>query len=389
MRPTHCTISPSFVRSVARKTLAGVLPWKAYGRLVTVVRLLSVLLAVAASRRSLSAIVAGRSFGFGRETARKAVDANLPDLATLVAGLNDALFTFASRARRRRRLDIAIDLHYRPFYGKHDTPGIVGGQKKEGTNYFFAYATAVLIHPRYRYTLALVPVNGSQKPHEIVAQLLGIIESHRLRLRGVTLDSGFDSADTILLLQERGLSYAVPLRRKGKGSNSRNDWFDQPAGTIANRSWKSEASPRRVVQTLTVVRVRSRDCRVQLLAFGGRGGGDSDAALHRRAGLACRKYAARYGIESSYRQMNQGRGTTTKDDERYRFLLIGMALLLRQVWVWLSGQVAKARGLADAAWVSELPLMEMLEWLADALKRSYPPTRGIDLGRPITPLDSK
>ena len=238
MRPTHCTISPSFVRSVARKTLAGVLPWKAYGRLVTVVRLLSVLLAVAASRRSLSAIVAGRSFGFGRETARKAVDANLPDLATLVAGLNDALFTFASRARRRRRLDIAIDLHYRPFYGKHDTPGIVGGQKKEGTNYFFAYATAVLIHPRYRYTLALVPVNGSQKPHEIVAQLLGIIESHRLRLRGVTLDSGFDSADTILLLQERGLSYAVPLRRKGKGSNSRNDWFDQPAGTIANRSWK-------------------------------------------------------------------------------------------------------------------------------------------------------
>ena len=128
---------------------------------------------------------------------------------------------------------------------------------------------------------------------------------------------------------------------------------------------------------------------MQLLAFGGWGSGESEAALLRRAGLACRKYSARYGIETSYRQMNRGRGTTTKDDVRYRLLLIGLALLLRQVWVWLSGQVAKARGLADAAWVSELPLMEMLEWLADALKRSYPPTRGIDLGRPITPLGSK
>lgn len=389
MRPSHCTITPSFVRSIARKTLAEVLPWKAYGRLVTVLRLLSVLLTVAASRRSLSAVVAGRSFGFGRETARKAVDADLPDLATLVAGLNDALFTFASRAWRRRRLDIAIDLHYRPFYGTRDTPGIVGGQKKEGTNYFFAYATAVLIHPRYRYTLALVPIGGSQKPHLIVAQLLGIIESHGLRLRGVTLDSGFDSADTILLLQERGLSYAVPLRRKGTGSNSRNDWFAQPEGTIACRSWKSESAPRRVVRTATILRTRPWDGRVQLLAFGGWGSGESEAALLRRAGLACRKYSARYGIETSYRQMNQGRGTTTKDDVRYRLLLIGLALLLRQVWVWLSGQVAKARSLADAAWVSELPLMEMLEWLADALKRSYPPTRGIDLGRPITPLGSK
>ena len=389
MRPSHCTITPSFVRSIARKTLAEVLPWKAYGRLVTVLRLLSVLLTVAASRRSLSAVVAGRSFGFGRETARKAVDADLPDLATLVAGLNDALFTFASRAWRRRRLDIAIDLHYRPFYGTRDTPGIVGGQKKEGTNYFFACATAVPIHPRYRYTLALVPIGGSQKPHLIVAQLLGIIESHGLRLRGVTLDSGFDSADTILLLQERGLSYAVPLRRKGTGSNSRNDWFAQPEGTIACRSWKSESAPRRVVRTATILRTRPWDGRVQLLAFGGWGSGESEAALLRRAGLACRKYSARYGIETSYRQMNQGRGTTTKDDVRYRLLLIGLALLLRQVWVWLSGQVAKARSLADAAWVSELPLMEMLEWLADALKRSYPPTRGIDLGRPITPLGSK
>ena len=88
MRPTHRTITPSFVRSVARKTLSEVLPWKACGRLVTVLRLLSVLLAVAASRRSLSAVVASRSFGFGRETARKAVDANLPDMATLVAGLD-------------------------------------------------------------------------------------------------------------------------------------------------------------------------------------------------------------------------------------------------------------------------------------------------------------
>ena len=51
----------------------------------------------------------------------------------------------------------------------------------------------------------------------VVGALLAQLDAHGLQVRGVVLDSGFDSGETLLLLQGRGLSYTVPLRRKGKG----------------------------------------------------------------------------------------------------------------------------------------------------------------------------
>jgi Transposase DDE domain len=387
VRRRHCTITPSVVRATARDALEAALPWKPYGQLVTVARLLGLLLLAAAIRRSLSAVAERFAFGFGRETARNAVAANLPGLDALTAGLVDALHLFRSRAWRRRRWDVAADLHYCPFYGDRATAGIVGGQKKQGTNYFYCYATAVLIHPRHRYTVGLLPLaSGAMKPHDVVAALLDQMASRGLNVRGVVLDSGFDSALTILLLQGRGLSYAVPLRRKGDKANPRNDWFLRPEGDVSRLTWRAKRGSRRAVSTEAVVRVRQRDGKVQVLAFGGWGQQQAGRALQRRARQAGRKYGARFGIETGYRQMNEGKGRTTKKDVCYRLLLVGIALLLRQVWVWLSGQVARARGLGRWDWVSELPLADVLDFLASALERTYKKARAVHLGRPLDPL---
>jgi hypothetical protein len=387
VRRDHCTITPSVVRSTARQALQAALPWCPYGRLVTVARLLGLLLLAAAVRRSLSAIADRYRLGFGRETARKAVEANLPDLGALTAGLVDALFLLRSRAWRRRTWDVAIDLHFCPFYGDRSTPGVVGGQKKQGTNYFYGYATACLIHPRHRYVVGLLPLAaGGMKPHDVVAALLGQMSSRGLAVRGVVLDSGFDSALTILLLQGRGLAYAVPLRKKGDKASPRNDWFARPEGEVAERSWKAKRGSRRRVRTQTVVRVRRRDGKVQVLAFGGWGEEGAGRALRRAARLAGRRYGSRFGIETSYRQMNEGKARTTKKGACYRLLLVGIALLLRQAWAWLSGQVAKARGLGRWEWVKELPLADVLESLAWALGRTYKKIRDVHLGRPLETL---
>ena len=55
-----------------RQALKQVLPWKPYGLLVSVARLLGLLLLVAAARSSLSALVRRFRFGFSHETARQA-----------------------------------------------------------------------------------------------------------------------------------------------------------------------------------------------------------------------------------------------------------------------------------------------------------------------------
>src|SRR5205085_9705633 len=119
---------------------------------------------------------------------------------------------------RRRRHVVAIDLHFCPFYGDRTAPGVLGGQKKQGTHYSYGYATAILLHRGARYTVGLLALDpGGQQPHAIVRALLGQMAARGLGVRGVVLDSGFDSADTLRLLQQRRMAYAVPLRRKGAG----------------------------------------------------------------------------------------------------------------------------------------------------------------------------
>jgi Transposase DDE domain len=384
MRQPHCTITPAVVRSTARSALQTALPWKPYGRRVGVARLLDLLLLVACWRSSLSAVVRRLRFGFSHETARQAVAANLPDLPRLTDGLVGALHAFGSRRWRKRRWDVAIDLHYCPFYGDPAADGVVGGQARRGTNRFYAYATAVLLHKRHRYTVGLLAFSPGAKPHQVVAALLAQLHGRGLRLRGVALDSGFDSGETLLLLRQQGLAYVVPLRRKGRGPNRRNAVFGLPAGTITTVSWVTEQT-RRPVETEAVVVRRPGEPAAKVYAFGGWGASAAASAL-RRARLATRAYRRRFGIETSYRQLNACKGTTTKKDMGWRLLVVGLGLLLRQVWVWLAGQVARARGAKPTAWLGELPLARVRDWLARALSRRYPEELSLDLGQPLLPL---
>ncbi len=378
MHPSYSTIRPATVHCLARRVLETTLQFRPHKQSVTLHQLLDLLLLVAATTRTLFA-VARRFFDFSHETARQALHDNLPTHEILAERLTDALHAVAafSRRDRKRRWTVAIDTHNVPYYGSRSTPHIVGGQKKQGTKYFFSYATAVLIHRRRRYTVGLLAATKGLKPHELVKTLLGQVRSRGLSVGGVVLDSGFDSGETILLLQEMKVSYTVPLRRKGSGKNPRNDWFSKPSGTVATMEWKTKDS-RKPVSTRVLVWQRKGQPQTRVYAFGGWGEGRA-VSQARRAWLGRRRYRERFGIETSYRQKNQGRGWTTSASVEYRLLLEGLALLLRQVWVCLTQRIAKARGLSPKAWVGELPLVEMLDWLAERIRSRYPQTRQITL----------
>ena len=380
MRRVYSTITPAVVHGLARSVLERALVFGDSKRSVTRAQLIDLLLLVAATTRTLFAIVT-RYFRFSHQTARAALHHNLCSLDELTDRLADALHAVAAFTRRDRlrRWTCAIDLHYVPFYGRRTTPGIVGGPKKAGTSFFHCYATCVLIHRRRRYTVGLLAVQKGQKPHEQVKALLGRVAARGLRIGGVVLDAGFDSGETILLLQEAKLSYAVPLRKKGNGTNRRNDCYHQPTGTVATMEWTTEKS-RRAVSTRVLVWQRPNESRARVYAFGG--WGDATAASEaRRAWLGRRRYRQRFGIETSYRQKNQARGWTTSTSVEYRLLLEGLALVLRQVWVYLTQQIARDRQLCPRMWVGALPLVEVLDWLADHIRMHATHDRRIPLAK--------
>jgi hypothetical protein len=378
MRHFHSSLTPSVIHHHARELLSGCLDWKPFRQSVSVTQLLDLLLVMAATTASLFATVR-RFFPFSHETAARAIKANLPDMDRLVAGLVGSLHDVLgfSRQDRRRHWLLGIDIHNKPYYGQR-TPDVVGGPKKKGTKWSFGYATAVLLHKRRRYTVGLCPLTPGMKPDDIVRTLLDQIAEKGLNIRGVALDSGFDSGEVLLLLQERGLAYTVPLRRKGKGDNPRNRYFEGRHRLIRWVEWRTKTT-NRLVRTRTVLWTGGP--RTMVFAFQG-WSGDRAKSIHEEAIRQRRLYRQRFGIETSYRQKNQAEATTTSRDPIYRLLLEGVAYLLRQVWVVLTELIARRRHLKPSDWVGDLTMNILLDWLAHALERLYPENRSI-------PLDSK
>lgn len=236
MRRLHCTVTPGLVRATAARGLKQVLPWKDFGESVKAATLLELVLLTAALCRTVSAIVRRFKFGFSHETARKALDANLPPLETLTQGLVDALHGWLPRAVARRAWDIAIDLHYVPFYGNPKTPGTLGGPKKAGTNRFFVYATAVIVQRGQRWCLALTPVHSTRFETAVEA-LAEQLQARGIRVRCLILDRGFFSGHVMLALQKRRLPFVVGVsRKKGRIESV----FQGPIGKIHQHQWKTE-----------------------------------------------------------------------------------------------------------------------------------------------------
>ena len=83
-------------------------------------------------------------------------------------------------------------------------------------------------------------------------------------------------------------------------------------------------------------------------------------------------YRRRFGIETSYRQMNQCRIRTTTKKFHVRFLYVAIGLLLRNLWVWLHYFVLSSprRGCRRYNW-ELLRVERMLIWLEEVAKSIY------------------
>jgi len=73
--------------------------------------------------------------------------------------------------------------------------------------------------------------------------------------------------------------------------------------------------------------------------------------------------------------MNERRGKTTRKDVAWGLPPVGPALLPRQVWVWLTWQLAHGRGAR--------PTRRMPDGPADELREKYKEVRAIELRPPL------
>ena len=142
------------------------------------------------------------------------------DLKQHEQGMNEALAEWLPSALYQRRLELAIDTHDEPFYGKSAAfEGYVcRGPAKAGTTHFIRVASVYVIWRDVRLTLAVTYVRTKEAMLRIVKRLLKRVAAVGLRWYSLYMDKGFCSTQLIHYLQTRHTPaiIAYPIRgRKG------------------------------------------------------------------------------------------------------------------------------------------------------------------------------
>jgi hypothetical protein len=340
MRPQNPTLDSNQVHRAAAEHLQTHLQFKDYKRKTSAPVLWSLLLAAAARITSLSDACQRLRDAPSDETARKALLATLPDYAALQRQLNAALGGHLPKALRKQHQRLAIDLTLIPYHGEpfRDLSEIYRGQAKDGTSHFHAYATAYVVRKGQRYTVALTGVAKGEPLKDVVQRLLRQAASVGIRPCLLLLDRGFYSVAVIRYLQQARHPFLMPVVCHGRSPKPPGG----PTGSHVFRTWKTSGWSR---YTLADAKQRTATVSICVKCRNYRGQGKRhgrQALIYASWGYrppspdsVFATYRLRFGIETSYRQLHEGRIRTTSRRPAVRLLDVGVALVLRNLWVWL------------------------------------------------------
>jgi putative transposase len=270
------------------------------------------------------------------ETVRKALLANLPEhLPDMERRINDSLRRLLPKAFFKRPRRLAIDLHLRPYYGQRQDVPVRGGKKKAGTKWFWTWATVAVIEHGQRWTVAMAQVAPGSALKDVLARLLDYVKEARIPVKMTLIDREFYAAAVIAALEDRGIPFLMPVIRRGQlqGRNgpTGTQRFFQPGTTgFFEHTWsaRGESKGQRVTVRIACVPRKESDRRQTPLVFAFQGLSSQQLPWYRET------YRRRFGIETSYRQLGEGLAQTTTKCAAWRMMLVAVALLMRNLWVW-------------------------------------------------------
>jgi Transposase DDE domain len=273
---------------------------------------------------------------------REVLVAALPDRAGMQSMLNRMFRQqlHPSVWKCKRDFNIAIDLTLIPYHGQpyEDQKEIVRGMPKSGTTHFHGYATVSIVRDDRRYVVALRFIEYGEEMANIVRWLIKRLKSLKFRIRRVFLDKGFCSKPVFKVLSQHRLSYLTPIPVRGKSGGVRS--LFQGKSRKTSYTFNSPKHGQYTVQAVVVKRYsKGRYGRHKSKWF-------AYAVTGLPAGIlpahVFELYRQRFGIESSYRQMNQVRARTSTRNPVIRLLLVGLAFVLFNLYISLRQNLSSA-----------------------------------------------
>ena len=188
----------------------------------------------------------------------------------------------------------------------------------------------------WRYTLAVTWVRDKEKPAAVLERLWEQVNACQIACKRVLLDRYFFTVPVMQWLQQRDLPFLIPVVMRGprpkRGTKPKGlrAYRGRKAGTYpyTHRAGSESVEFRLVINYKSYRHRQTKKRSAKKMFFA--------AWKVRLSPTQVREaYRRRFGIETSYRQLNQSRSRTSSRDPLYRFLLVGVALLLRNLWQWM------------------------------------------------------
>lgn len=300
-------------------------------------------------------------------------------IADLEQQCNQALYHRWPHWLWSQPLEIALDLHDECYYGEYaeDDPAcwVHKAQKRNGTRHFYRCATASIVRNKVRLTLAVVFVHPDEALVQVVEKLLNYVRTRGLRIGCLYADKGFCSIAVLTYLrQHTRLSAIIAAPRKGTKTGVKSLCCGRTSYFTAH-TFRSGASELTV--ELAVVRAykqhNAAPRRATWLVYALLRVDDTLKHIRER-------YRGRFGIEPGYRSMEQVRARTASQNPALRFFLMGLALILVNVWVCLRrGLSSLPGGSPPGSGRSGLTLEQLARFLIHAVEAVYGVVKEIDL----------
>ena len=318
------------VHAYTLETLKEHLKIKADGYICNTEMILNVLIKASSESSSLEAVCADLEEIADSNTIREYLNEALPikELREQERQVNKALASCIPEDLVRTDIEMAIDFHDEPFYGKQEGTRKItcAGQAKKGTTHFVRIATAYIIWRQVRLTLAVRYVLPEEETLEILKFLLKRLKKLGFQAKVLYMDKGFASTDIIryLTTQQQPAIIACPIRGKKGGTRA----LCQGRSSYSTKYSFTDGTQTTIAMKASLVPNASGKLRRKWLAF-------ILVVLDWKPDKVYEEYRRRFGIECSYRMLRRVRASTTSRNPSLRFFLLGVGLILVNAWVFL------------------------------------------------------
>jgi hypothetical protein len=366
-RRSH-TISSQDVHQWTLQWLLQAKLLKDHGWLCTAAVVWSIVLRAAARSISVFAACRDLSAAPSDQAVMNALEHGLPKtLPVLERRLNEALTNELPRRLQKRAWQVAIDWHLSPYYGEpHKSRNeLYYGKPRQGTKKFHAYASACIVSHGCRYTVAFTWVRRHESMVTVLRRLLATIREIGLKIKRLLLDRAFFNVPVVEFLQQERVPFLMPVMFRGRKPKKGRpvtglQWIKRQSAGWYRHTMKNRKRHVTISVCVGYRRHRKRkdakQVRQKLLFAAWRVSG-SPTEIRQR-------YRRRFGIETSYRQMRQARIYTCTRNPRLRLVFVAVALLLRNLWVWIHQTLLKEGSFDNPTLhLEKLRFKRLLEWI--------------------------